>query len=221
VADYTFSRNKVAIAIAGIAFLSVVALIGLYASQQYATPAPVVVGPGAQAAIARLPLQHFGGWTLKCIRDPRTGTRCALALMAVDKSKHLLLRLSVVRSGQAPVLVALTLPNALVSAGLTLTPEKEQPIVLPFAHCRPHACEAMTILTDGLATNLSAADKSHVRFNVAGRPVEFEIPTTGFADGYAAWQKTDIVASPARTATTPQATSGTRAPQPGEPAGQH
>lgn len=219
-ADDVFTRNRPLFIIAGIVLLSLVALIGYYAGRQNVTQAPVAAGRGpVRPQIARLAPQHFDSWTLQCIQGPRGGKRCALVLMAVDKSrKHLLLRLSVVRSKKGPVLVALTPPNALLSAGFTLTPAKSQALVAPFARCLPRACEAMTDLTDTLVKGLSGADKSHVRFvGAAGRQIEFEIPTTGFANGYAAWQKVDT-APPAPTGNAPSsATPSIDATAPAEP----
>ncbi len=224
-ADDVFTRNRPLFIIAGIVLLSIVALFGYYAGRQNVTPAPVAAGRGpARPQMTRLAPQHFDSWTLQCLQGPRGGKRCSLVLMAVDKSrKHLLLRLSVVRSRKGPVLVALTPPNALLSAGFTLTPGKAQAMVAPFARCLPQACEAMTDLTDTLIKDLSGAEKSHVRFvAAAGRPLEFEIPTTGFANGYAAWQKADTApAAHAASGNAPAAASpsidAATPPQPDKP----
>jgi invasion protein IalB len=220
VADDVFTRNRPLFIIAGIVLVSLVALIGYYAGRQNVTQAPVAAGRGpVRPQVTRLAPQHFDSWTLQCIQGPRGGKRCALVLMAVDKSrKHLLLRLSVVRSKKGPVLVALTPPNALLSAGFTLTPGKAQAFVAPFARCLPRACEAMTDLTEPLVKDLSGADKSQVRFvAAAGRPMEFEIPTTGFANGYAAWQKADTV-PPAQAGNVPAgATPSIDATAPADP----
>lgn len=227
-ADDVFSRNRPLFIIAGIVALTIVALIGYYAGRQNATPAQVVSGPGRarQSQFIRLPPQHFDSWTLQCLQGPRGGKRCSLVLMAVDKErKHILLRLSVLRSRQGTMLVALTPPNALLSAGFTLTPDKAQAIQAPFARCLPQACEAITALSDPIVKTLSGADKSHVRFvSAGGRPIEFEIPTTGFSDGYAAWQKTDTVpaqaagATPSGGATSTPSIDATQKDQPAKPA---
>lgn len=168
------------------------AAIAFYVGKTSVTaPATNVGSPAANAQprFVRSPPQHFGQWNLVCGHMPGGPKECYLALVVADATrKHLVLRLSVVQTPKGPAMLALTPPNALVSPGFTLTPDKGKPITAPFIRCVPRACQAAFRLSDDVSASLKAASGAQASF-VSGTdtPVAFHFPITGFAAGYAAW----------------------------------
>lgn len=193
--------NNLLLIIGGVVLLVVVGASAFLAGQHFA-PTPVAAVPRAVPTprFTRLPPQKFGNWTLNCIRGPRGGQRCGLALNVVDQSRtHLVLRLDVLRSAKGPAMVVVAPPNALLTAGFTITPEKAQPASMPFTRCVPRACEAVYAMNDAFRQSLSSATTAQIHYVAAsGRPVNLQIPIKGFEAGYAAFQTQDqMVASAA------------------------
>lgn len=194
--------NNLLLIIGGVVLLVVVGASAFLAGQHFASTTVVAVpGPGpTPVRFTRLPPQKFENWMLNCIRGPRGGQRCGLALNVVDQSRtHLLLRLDVLRSAKGPTMVVVAPPNTLLTAGFTITPEKAQPASMPFTRCVPRACEAVYAMNDTFRQGLSSATTAQIHYVTAnGRPVNLQIPIRGFAAGYAAFQTQDqVVASAA------------------------
>jgi invasion protein IalB len=146
----------------------------------------------------RLPPKQFGNWTLACVLDAQQTKHCTLVFQAVDNTRrHLLMRIAVVRTNKGRIAMAiLTPPNALVAAGVKLTPGNNPVITVPFLRCMPRACQASLLLTDPFVKSLSGSDSTQVSFVAGtGKPVSYKLPTQGFKDGYAAW----LVENPAST----------------------
>jgi invasion protein IalB len=156
--------------------------------------APASESQSAPAApsVTRLPAETFGNWTLACVRDAQEKKNCKLVYQATDAAgKHLVMRLVIARSSSGQTLiVVMTPPYAAVAPGVRLTPGTSQPIAVPFVRCMPRACQASVVLTDVALGALASADTIAVAFVAAtGKPVGYRFPTSGFKDGYAAWQK--------------------------------
>ncbi|MDE2184057.1 MAG: invasion associated locus B family protein [Alphaproteobacteria bacterium] len=151
------------------------------------SPHPVATVP---SGFTRLPSRTFGNWTMTCIEAPKQGKRCELVMPVVDKNKQAVLRLAVTRGPQGKaVLVVMTPPNVVLPEGLTLVPGRRSAIKLGFLRCAPRACQAITALDSGAESALSAADTLEIGYvGAGGRKVAYKMPTSGFADGYAAWQ---------------------------------
>jgi invasion protein IalB len=132
----------------------------------------------------------FGKWVLGCIADAAQAKRCRLALQVVDKTRtHLVLSFVVSRTPQGkPALGILTPPRAVLPAGVSLT-LGDRHATVPFVTCAPSACQAGTLLDDGLAAALSGTDVLEVGYLAGpGRPITYRVPIAGFADGLKAWQ---------------------------------
>jgi invasion protein IalB len=171
----------------------------------------------------RLPPQKFGNWTLVCIRDAQQATRCNLVFQAVDNTRRrLVMRIAVMRTNRGRTAMAiLTPPNALVAAGVKLTPGSTPATNVPFLRCLPRACEASVVVTDTLLKALEGADTTQVSFvSGSGKPVAYKLPTQGFKEGYAAWQSESPPPSvspakeapPAAPGATPSAATATEPP---------
>jgi invasion protein IalB len=154
--------------------------------------APALHLPGFQPSVTRLPSKKFGNWTLACLLDLQQAKHCNLVFQAVDNSrKHLLLRLVVARTatGQVAMIIS-TPPDAAMASGVKLNPGSAPPVMIPFIRCRPHTCEASLPLTDSLANALATADTTRVTFSATGgKPISYQLPSQGFKEGFAAWQK--------------------------------
>jgi invasion protein IalB len=188
-------KNRLILIVGGLVAVVAVAAIAYFAGFNGVRNPPQAGGqlrPG-MARIVRLPPRKFDSWMLGCIRTPRNVTRCGLILQAVDSAQHrLLLRLTVLHTRSGPIMVAVTPPNAILPQGFTITPEKAKPVTSPFSRCMPRACQAVIKLTDDLVSELNSANTTGIHFVAgSGRPVNFKIPTNGFAAGYAAFQATD------------------------------
>ena len=139
----------------------------------------------------RLPPKKFENWALACVKTPKNVTRCSLVLRAVSKdTKKLLMTLAVSRSGNGkPIMVVVTPPGALLSAGVRLTPGTAKEVTARFVQCGRGACEAAMLLDDAAVTAFSNAPTTTVAFVAGnGKPLGLKLPTAGFAAGYAAWE---------------------------------
>jgi invasion protein IalB len=208
VADQSLFKGNLLPIIGGVVLVALVGVAAFLAGQRYAptSVAPSATGPGAATArerFVRLPPQKFESWVLNCIRGPRGGQRCGLSLSVVDQSRtHLMFRLDVLRSAKGPAMVVVAPPSTLLTAGFTVTPEKAQPVTMPFTRCMPRACEALYILSDAFKQGLSAASTARIHFVMGnGRPVDLQIPVKGFQAGYAALQTQDTAVASAAPAT--------------------
>jgi len=124
-------------------------------------------------------------------------------LSVVDQSRaHVLFRLDVLRAAKGAAMVVVAPPNSLLTAGFTITPEKSQPVSIPFTRCVVRACEAVYMMSDAFRSGLSAASTAKIHYVVGnGRVVDLQIPMKGFQAGYAAWQTQDTTVANAAPAT--------------------
>lgn len=147
--------------------------------------------PQLPKGITRLPVQKFGNWNLNCLQNLEKQKKCELVLRAVDKTrKALVLSLVVARNAKGEaLLVVVTPPSVMFSAGVQLVPGTSQPLTAGFAACRPGSCQAAVALADPVTDALSSADFLQVSYVAgAGNKVSYKLPLTGFREGYAAWQ---------------------------------
>jgi invasion protein IalB len=171
-------------AVGGVAFYA-----GRHNAQQDAMR-PIAQRAAGGPAFTRLPPTKYGNWTLLCVLDPRQTKHCSLVFQAVDTPRrHLRMRIGVMRTARGRVAMAIiTPPNALVAAGVKLTPGNNPAVTVPFLRCMPRACQASVVVTDPLLTSLSGSDSTQVSFVAGtGKPVSYKLPTQGFKEGYAAW----------------------------------
>ena len=191
---FSQNRSMLTAGLIGVCLIAMAALaaIAFYVGKTSVTaPATNVGSPAANAQprFIRSPPQQFGQWNLVCGHMQGGPKECFLALMVADATrKRLILRLSVVQTPKGPTMVVLTPPNALVSTGFTLTPDKGKAITAPFIRCVPRACQAAFRLSDDVSASLKSAPSAQVSFvSGTGAPVAFHIPISGFAAGFAAW----------------------------------
>jgi invasion protein IalB len=181
-----------------IAALVLSAVISFYlgrmdAAKQLQAPNPQASGPTGiprSNGLVRLPPQRFENWTLVCAQNAAKVTRCNLALTAVNKAnKKPVLNLAVTRNAKGrALLLVVTPPGALLSAGVHLTPGTGKEMIARFVRCGGGACEAAMPFDDAAAAEFTAAAATTVAFIAGnGKPVSLKIPNGGFAAGYAAW----------------------------------
>jgi invasion protein IalB len=212
-----FTRNRVVMIIVGVIVLGLIAATAYVIGERraiYELPRVQQAQRGPQ--VTRLPPQHFGSWTLQCVRTPQGRTGCALGMRVTTQARRgILMMLDVVRTRKGPAFRAVTPPNALLPAGFTITPEKGQKTAEPFARCLPRFCESIFLISDQLASGLKESQKAQIRFVAGnGRPVQFDIPVNGFGDGFQAWQNAmpplpNIDASTTKPQASAPAASGT------------
>ena len=139
----------------------------------------------------RLSPHSFGNWTLACIQGPKGGKQCDLVMPVVDgATKNVVLKLLVTRGPQGkPVLIVLTQPNVVLPEGLSLAMGSQPAIKIAFLRCGPGACQALLELDGTTSAALGKADTLQIGYVGAnGNRLGYKVPTTGFGDGYAAWQ---------------------------------
>jgi invasion protein IalB len=183
-----------------IAYIAAVLLLVLIAGFSYylgkkQSAEPTVAGTSAPipaSKFARLPPERFGNWNLVCGETPQKVKRCSLALDAVNKDKRPVLGLRLVRNqrGQA-LLVVITPPGAILSAGVRVAPEGGKELVAQFIRCGQGACQAVAVFDDASASTFAAASTLHVKFVAGnGKPVALKIPNAGFDAAYPKWLET-------------------------------
>lgn len=139
----------------------------------------------------RLPVRQFGNWNLVCVTDDVSGKRCDLLLRVADKKTKKLLLSMVLAKGpkKDTVFVVVTPPNVMLPAGLRVAPEGKPEMKLNFASCKPGSCEAVAQFDQAFEGAISSASQVKVAYLTgAGREVGYNIPVTGFNEGYGAWQ---------------------------------
>jgi len=199
-----------------IAALVVSAVVSFYLGRmdgERQSQAPVVEASEPNAVprpgnLVKLPPQRFENWTLACVQNVAKVTRCSLVLEAINKAnKKPILNLAVTRNvrGRA-VMVVITPPGALLSAGVHLTPGTGKEIVAQFVKCGAGACEAVAAFDDAVAAEFTAAAATEVKFVAGnGKTVSLKIPNGGFAAAYPAWLSA-MPAPPGAAAPAPAAT---------------
>jgi invasion protein IalB len=181
-----------------IAALVVSAVVSFYlgrmdCARQTQAPVAEASGPNAvprQRNFVKLPPQRFENWTLACVQNAAKVTRCSLVLEAVSKAnKKPILNLAITRNARGrAVMVVITPPGALLSAGVHLTPGAGKEVVAQFVKCGSGACEAVAAFDDAVAAEFTAAPTTEVKFVAGnGKTASLKIPNGGFGAAYPAW----------------------------------
>jgi len=181
-----------------IAALVVSAVVSFYLGRmdgERQTQAPVVEASAPNAVprqrnFVKLPSQRFENWTLACVQNVAKVTRCSLVLEAISKAnKKPILNLAVTRNARGrAVMVVITPPGALLSAGVHLTPGTGKEVVAQFVKCGQGACEAVAPFDDAIAAEFTAAPTTEVKFVAGnGKTASLKIPNGGFGAAYPAW----------------------------------
>jgi invasion protein IalB len=181
-----------------IAALVVSAVVSFYLGRmdgERQTTSPVVEASGANAVprengVVKLPPQRFENWTLACVQNAAKVTRCSLVLQAINKAnKKPVLNLAVSRNARGRALmIVVTPPGALLSAGVHLTPGAGKELVARFVKCGSGACEAVVGFDDAAAAEFTAAAITVVSFVAGnGKIASLKIPNGGFGAAYPAW----------------------------------
>ena len=191
---------------------------GLEQAQRQSQTAPTILAGQPprplENGLVRLPPKRFENWTLACVQTAAKATHCGLVLNAINGSnKKRVLSLAITRDARGKtVLIAVTPPGAILSAGVHLTPGTAAEMVARFMKCGQGACEAAALFDAAAANAFTSAATTTVTFVAGdGKPVSIKIPTSGFAAGYAAWQA--AMPAPADSATA-SSTPKPAAPQP-------
>jgi len=181
-----------------IAALVVSAVVSFYLGRmdgERQTQAPVVEASAPNAVprqrnFVKLPPQRFENWTLACVQNVAKVTRCSLVLEAISKAnKKPILNLAVTRNARGrAVMVVITPPGALLSAGVHLTPGTGKEVVAQFVKCGQGACEAVAPFDEAIAAEFTAAPTTEVKFVAGnGKTASLKIPNGGFGAAYPAW----------------------------------
>jgi invasion protein IalB len=156
-----------------------------------ATPPP----QPPQLTIPQLPpgTQTFGNWALVCgqAQEGQDAGRCGLLMRVIDQqAQRVLMSLTVSRGPQGnAIMVINTPPGVVIPAGVSLTPENGTAETGGIQVCRPQGCTGVILLTETLISEMSTVTMTALGYTAAtGQPVNLNLPTTGFAEGFAAWQ---------------------------------
>lgn len=218
--DNLFKKIPPIAYIAAVLLLALIAGFSYYLGKKQSSESTVAgtSAPIPANKIVRLPPERFGNWNLACGETPQKVKRCSLALDAVNRDKKPVLGLRLVRNqrGQA-LMIAITPPGAILSAGVHLAPEGGKELVAQFVRCGRGACEAIGLFDEANASAFTAAATLHVRFVAGnGKPIALKIPNAGFDAAYPKWL--EVMPAPAAappghaTAPAPAAPSPTAAP---------
>lgn len=145
--------------------------------------------PQLPPGVTQLPQANFQAWALNCLQNAQGNKRCQLTMRAFDpKQKGVVLQLVAARGGNGrPFLAIMTPSNAALPPGVRLA-LGNQGATIPFRNCTPQACQAITPLDGNLLYLLNTTPQVQVGYNVAsGQPVNYQLPTAGFNQAYAAW----------------------------------
>ena len=181
-----------------------------------AAPAP---RPQLPPGVTQLPQANFQAWALNCLQNAQGNKRCQLTMRAFDpKQKGVVLQLVAAKGGSGrPFLAIMTPSNAALPPGVRLA-LGNQGATIPFRNCTPQACQAITPLDGNLLYLLNTTPQVQVGYNVAsGQPVNYQLPTAGFNQAYAAWSGAEQGLGPIPTEAPPPPANAQGA-KPGAPA---
>jgi invasion protein IalB len=177
------------------------------------------------AAIPPLPpgTRQFQSWALIGCANGQVARRCTLMHRVIarqNQQARVVLQMNVLRAGNGASVLIITLPpNVVIPAGLTLTPAGGKGAKAAVRVCRPRACSAVLVLDDALVKEMSAANSLGLQFVAAtGRPVNLNLNTAGFDQGFAAWRAALPPLPAAAKTSAPEAQNGAKAAK-GETAG--
>lgn len=185
-------KQTTAVAILVAAILAVGA-IGAFI---FLRPEPEPPAPVSQ--VPQLPpgTQTYGNWALVCGGQPNANDgpdRCGLLLRVITQNQgvqRVLMSLNVTRGPQGnAIIVVNTPPGIVIPSGVSITPEGGTAVSGGVQTCRQNGCTGVILLTEELQTELTNAAMVTVGYVAAnGQPVNLNLPTDGFAQGYAAWE---------------------------------
>jgi invasion protein IalB len=147
-----------------------------------------------QAAVPPLPAdaRSFGPWALTCANDDKGVKRCAMVIRVIDQeSKRMVLGINVTRGPRGnPILVIVTPPSVTTAQGVTVAPSSGAAVKAPVQSCTPQRCMAIFLIDDTLQASLASSPTTSFQYvSGNGRPVSYPLPTRGFAEGFAAFEK--------------------------------
>jgi invasion protein IalB len=182
-------KQGIAIAALGAAALAVAAIGALVYFRSAPPPPPP---PPPQQTIPQLPpgTQSFGNWALVCNQPEGDAQRCSLLMRVINQeAQQVLMSLNLTRGPLGNAIVVInTPPGVTIPAGVSLTPEGGTTETGGVQVCRPQGCTGVIVLSETLLAEMSAVETTTVGYTAAnGQAVNLALPTTGFAEGYAAW----------------------------------
>jgi invasion protein IalB len=163
-------------------------------------------GPANQGGVPPLPAnaRMFNNWALIGCDSPNDRVPCVLLRRAVNQqTRRLVMQMTIARAQNGSSVMAVTLPpSVVIPAGVTITPMGGTAVKGPIRACRPQACTGAIAVSDEFAKEMAATNTTALEFTAAnGRPIRMNVNTTGFAQGFAAWQQAApapaVVANPA------------------------
>ena len=184
---------------------------------------PASPPPQLPPGVTQLPQTNFQAWALNCLQNAQGNKRCQLSMRAFDpKQNGVVLQLVAARGGNGrPFLAIMTPNNAALPPGVHVAFGK-QGTTIPFRNCTPQACQAIAPLDGTMMYLLNTNPQVQVGYNIAsGQPINYNLPTTGFDKGYAAWQSMEQGLPPIPTEAptpAPPANAPQAAAKPGAPA---
>jgi invasion protein IalB len=175
------------------AIAAIVAIAGVGATIYYRTQVPPPAPPPPAPTIPQLPpgTQSFGNWTLVCNQAEGDIQRCGLLMRVINQeAQQVLMSVNLTRGGQGnAIFVINTPPGVTIPAGVSLTPENGATATGGVQVCRPVGCTGVILLSEMLLAEMSSVETTTISYTAAnGQPVNIGLPTTGFTEGYGAWQ---------------------------------
>jgi invasion protein IalB len=135
--------------------------------------------------------RSFGNWALVCgQQNVESGARCNLLMRVIDQeSQRLVTSVNLTRGPQGnAIFVINTPPGIVIPAGVSITPAEGTVATGAVQTCRANGCTGIVVASDTLVTELSSAPTMGIGYTAPnGRPVNFNLPATGFQQGYNAW----------------------------------
>ena len=179
------SRNAaIAILVAAVmATIAVGALIYLRSEQG---------APTQVASVPALPADAvpYGTWALVGCQDAGGDGACRLVRRVINNdAQRVVLSFIVARGPTGNALMVIGMPpSVVIPRGVTITPGGGSAAQGAVQRCGPQLCNAVVILNDVLAGELTAAQNLALSYVAAnGQTVNVNIPIAGFGEGYAAW----------------------------------
>lgn len=173
--------------------VAAIVAVGAVGAFIFLRPEPEPPAPVSQVPALPPGTQSYGNWALVC-GQPNAGDgpdRCSLLMRIISQEEQrVLMSVNVTRGPQGnAILIINTPPGIIVPSGVTITPEGGTAATGGVQACRQNGCTGIVMLTEELQTELTTSPAAAIGYVAAnGQPVSLNLPTNGFAQGFAAWQ---------------------------------
>lgn len=150
--------------------------------------AALLVATSLPAAAQPQPGQKFGDWTVGC--DPAEGGQVCYIAQSLQNEANESVLVGIARPPQADPQFLVRVPlGVILTEGLGVRIDEQEPIRLPFMQCMPNGCQIVVPIEAETVDRLKAGNTLHISFVLPGTDrIVAPFSLKGFTAGFDALQ---------------------------------